>query len=128
MTPTAETNLTRALAAWGVEAPAWVLELARQCDAASGARVASRLGYSPAVVSNVLRNTYKGALSRVEDRVRGRWMAATVVCPVVGDLGLDVCAENQSRPFANTNQTRTRLWKACRAGCPHSKIGGKTHG
>ncbi len=121
MSPLAETNLARARAAWG-EAPAWVEELARRCDVTSGAEVARRLGYSSAVISGVLRNSYKGALSRVEDRVRGAFLAETVSCPVVGELALDVCAENQTRPYANTNPTRTRLWKSCRAACPHSTL------
>ncbi len=116
--------VTRARSSWGKDVPPWVLALARACDAGSGASVAKRLGYSGAVVSQVLRNAYQGSLSRVEEVVRGAFMAETVGCPVVGEIAKDLCAEHQRRPFANTNPTRVRLYRACRGGCPHSKVGG----
>ena len=82
--------------------------------------MARRLKYSQAVISGVIKGTYRGALSRVEDRVRGAFLAETVACPVVGEITKDVCAEHQGRPFANTNPQRVALYRACR-GCEHGR-------
>lgn len=108
---------------WGdgdaLKVPDWIMVLAESCDASSRAKVAARLGYSAGVVSQVLNNTYKGDLGRVEGVVRGALLAEKVMCPVVDEISRDVCLENQKRNPPFTSAMRARLYRACRDGCPH---------
>lgn len=114
----------RANAYWK-DTPVWVLALAEECDARkSQAKVGLRIGYSAAVVNQVLSHSYKGDLSKVEAAVRGAFMGETVECPVVGPIGRDRCLSHQRAPLAATNPQRVRLYRACRNGCPHSRLGG----
>lgn len=117
-----------ATAAWGGgsrdRVPDWVLTFAEHCDAHSRSIVGQRLGYSAPVVSQVLNNSYRGNLDRIEAVVRGAFMSATVMCPVNGETPLDVCLADQKRtpPFASS--WRMQVYRACRAGCPNYR-GGK---
>ena len=115
--------LDNARIAWGTHAPEWIVALARECDRLSQRAVAVRLGYSPASLSMLLNGRYKADLTAIEQAVRGALMSATVDCPVAGQLASDVCLKNQKLPFAATNLTRVRLYKACRNGCAHSRLG-----
>ncbi|WP_126456702.1 transcriptional regulator [Sulfuriflexus mobilis] len=116
----------RAKDSWGDEVPYWVAIMAEQCDHSSQKRVADKIGYSPAVVSNVLANKYSGDLGAVEQSVNGALLMATVNCPVVGTLKAHHCLENQRRNFSLSNPQRVRLYKACRSGhCPHSRLKGE---
>jgi hypothetical protein len=112
----------KARAAWGDELPDWVLELAEEADRTTGAAVSNRIGYSPAVVSAVISKSYRGDLSRVEARVRGALMGATVECSVLGEIARDRCFDEQSTGFAATSSVRSRLYRACRSDCLHSRI------
>lgn len=116
------TPLDIARAAWGNPAPDWIETIARKCMEMPQARVAGRVGYSPAVVSQLLRNRYKGNLAALEDVVRGAWMGATVTCPVVGTMRSDVCRDWQrkAKDFAPTNSNRARMYWAC-ASCPAAR-------
>lgn len=112
---------------WGDEAPDWVVRLAEECDRDSQSAVARRIGYSPAVVSHVLKARYPGDLAAVEKAVRGAFMAGTVDCPVLGPIAGNDCLQNQRRPFSAANAQRLRLFKACRSDCPHSRLKGGRH-
>ena len=101
--------------AWGDAMPDWVRTLAEACDRRSQAAVARDLGYSAAVVNRVLKAAYAGRYDTVEKAVTGALMAATVQCPVLGDLPSHQCLEIQRRPFAATNAQRVRLYRACRS-------------
>lgn len=113
-----------AAAAWGDALPAWVHALAEACDRRTQAAVARDLGYSPAVVNRVLRAAYAGRYDTVEQAVTGALMAATVDCPVLGELPSHQCLEIQRRPFAATNAQRVRLYRACRS-CPNNRTRGE---
>lgn len=102
----------------------WRTVLAEECRGSSHARVGAKIGYSPAVVSQVLSGSYKGDLKAVQKAVEGAFMGATVDCPVMGKIAGNKCLANQRLPFAATNPQRVRLWRACRDGCPHSRVGG----
>jgi hypothetical protein len=117
--------VAKARGAWGDGVPAWVIVLAGECNRTSGSAVAKRLGYSPAVVSHVIANTYPGDIRRVEEKVRGALMGVTVDCPVLGEIGLDRCLDEQRKPFSGTSSIRSRLFRACRSGCPHSRLPAK---
>lgn len=104
--------------------PEWVMILAEACDAQSRGKIAKRLGYSPATLSQVLNGKYMGNLERVAEMVRGALMSATVDCPINGETKLDTCLTDQKRtpPFASG--WRMQVYKACRNGCPNFR-GGK---
>ena len=89
------TAVQRAVAAWEDQTPDWVMALAIACDKSTQNRVAGRIGYSAAVVSNVLKAKYSGDLKAVEGAVKGALMNETVVCPVVGDLSRQACGEHR---------------------------------
>jgi len=101
---------------------AWIEALRRACASSSQAAVATQIGMSPAVVNQVLKGCYQGNLTNVQKRVEGALMGVTVDCPVVGDTPLNICIENQSRPFAATNPLRVMLHRACKT-CEHSQKG-----
>jgi len=109
--------------AWGAgdasKVPDWVMVFAEACNAQTRVKVAERLGYSPAVVSQVLNGTYAGDLQRVRGVIEGAFMASIVLCPVNGETPLDVCLKDQKRtpPFASS--WRQQVFRACRSGCPN---------
>ena len=118
-------NTIRATEAWGEPIPDWVTTLAHECDASSQKDTAKRCGYSTAVINQVLGNRYVGDLNAVEMAVKGALMHEEIVCPVMGEMPLHTCLENQRRKFSPTNSTRARLWRACRTECPHSRVARK---
>jgi len=111
----------KAIAAWGDNAPAWILALANECDNTSQKKTADRIGYSAAVVNTVLGRTYKGDFNAVEKAVKGALQAEKVMCPVAGELPGHRCQEYQRQTFSATNSMRVKLYQACRNGCPHSR-------
>ncbi len=117
-----QSAVKRARAAWGERLPDWVAELAAACDATSQNRVAKRVGYSAATISQVLSRTYRGDMARVEQAVRGVLMHETVNCPVLGELPQHVCLDNQkkaARGLIGTSSWRTRLTRTCPT-CQHA--------
>lgn len=118
----AKDHVSKVHSSWGDNAPEWVITLAERCNISSQSAVAAELAYSAALVSQILSNSYRGDVSRVEQMVRGRYMAATVVCPIAGEIGRDVCLGWQKKPFATTSSHRVSMYRACRAGCAHSSI------
>lgn len=117
------TSLERAIAAWGGNPPDWVQALARACDETSQRRVAEALDYSPGAVNGVVNNKWPASTAAIEAAVRRAYMAVTVICPVLGEIGQAECEANQARPFSAANGLRVRLYRACRDGCHHSRMG-----
>lgn len=113
-------SLDRARAAWGKSIPDWIAVLAEQCDASSQGAVAKRLRNSPAVVNQVLGKVYKGRVDLVEQRVRGEFMKAVVMCPVLGEISTSDCIDNQTQKFRPTNPLRVQLRRTCPT-CPNRK-------
>ncbi len=93
--------------------PTWLVVLKEQCAASSQAKVASRIGYSSTVVSQVLNDKYPGDLKTFQAKVEGVLMGMTVVCPVVGDLPRNRCLDYQQQPFAATNHLRVQFSRMC---------------
>lgn len=114
--------VAKARDAWGKALPDWVAELAELATNTSQATAAKRIGYSAPVVSQVIGRTYRGDLARVEAKVRGALMHETVMCRVLGEIGLDQCRDEQRKPFFATSSVRTRVYRECRSGCPHSRL------
>ena len=124
MTETRRTAELKALKSWSDTIPDFVLSLARKCDdLASQRAVADLIGYSATTVNQVLGNSYRGDMKRVEIAIRGILMAETVTCPVLGQITKDVCSNTQREPFRATNSQRVRIYRACR-GCEHRLMGG----
>lgn len=114
--------LSKAQAAWGEAMPDWVAELAREANRTTSTLAARRIGYSGAVLSHVFAKNYPGDIKRVEQKVRGALMGESVACPVVGEIGRDRCLDEQKMGNTGASAIRTRLYHACRSGCPHSRI------
>lgn len=71
-------------AGWGDAMPDWVQALADECARSSQGEAGRKLRrYSASVVNQVLSNTYKGNVRRIEYQVRGLIMQQTVNCPVM---------------------------------------------
>lgn len=115
----------KATTAWDNSLPDWVLVLAETCRHNSQSAVAKRIDYSPAVVSSVLSNSYKGDISRVEQMVRGALMSETVICPALGDIARNICLDWQSKPYAATSSHRAAMFHACRSNCSNSRFSQK---
>lgn len=86
----------------------------------SQVKVAEELGVSSAVISTLLKDKYTGNVPHMEERIRGKYMGATVICPVMGTLGKNSCLDNQALPMAFTNPIRAALGRACKK-CLHRK-------
>ncbi|MGF1775874.1 hypothetical protein [Vibrio nomapromontoriensis] len=102
----------------------WLQALKAEIDKPgnSQSKVAKQLGISTSKLSQTLRGVYPGSVDDIRVKVEGMYMTKTVMCPVKGQLLVNECAENQQRPFSSSNRERVRLYKACRAGCPHSSL------
>ncbi len=118
--PAGPTFADKAAAAWST-VPDWVAELATLADREGLGGAEKRIGYSRSAISTVINGKYAGDLGRVEEMVRGALMAATVECPVLGEIGRDRCLSEQDEPFRATSAFRAQLYHACRSGCPHSR-------
>lgn len=102
----------------------WLKVLTRCCSEHGQATIAKRIGYSPAVVSVVLKGDYKGSLAAVEAAVRGRLMSERVDCPVFFEaINRGDCARNQRIKPAMADDPVSR---ALRSTCPAcvNRIGG----
>jgi len=102
----------------------WLVVLREACErkGSSQAAVAKKLKYSPAVINQVLKGTYKGDVNSVQRAVEGALMGLTVECPVIGELARNQCLEFQRREFAATNHLRVQLSRACPT-CPNRRGG-----
>jgi len=110
--------IAKARSAWGEPMPQEISALAEACHAQTSRAVAKRLGYSEAVISQVLARKYPGDVAKVFATIRGALMGETVICPILDEIGRDRCLDEQARPFAATNSTRARLYHACQT-CQH---------
>jgi len=103
--------------------PDWIIVLATEVDRVRSRKtVGMRLGYSATTISQVISNHYPGNMAKLEDKVRGVFMGNCVNCPVLGPITTDVCRDYQELPFAVTSSHRSRLYRACRSGCPNSSL------
>lgn len=95
-------------------APDWILALAELCEKTSQAAVADRVGISTASLSLLLRNAYASDTSRMEARVRAFLAAETRSCPVLGEIQITQCFEEQTAPYF-PSPLRSALYRACRS-------------
>lgn len=100
----------------------WLEVLNQQCALKSQKKVGEEIGYSSAVVNQILQGKYRGDIAAVEQAVRGAYLGETVFCPVLGEISINLCKQHQRAIYAATNPTRIKLFRACRAGCANSKL------
>ena len=113
--------IARAHEAWG-EPPDWVLVLAEACMETTQTAVADQVGYSPSVIGQAIGKTYRGDMSRVEDRVRGALLREKVRCPVLVEVTRDECLNWQKERFSTASGLNIKMHRACRSGCPNSRL------
>lgn len=106
------------------EPPDWVVALAEACTERTQAAVAQQLAYSPSAISATLANRYLGNVEEIAERVRGAFMSLKVDCPRKGPMSRNTCLQWQDKPFAATSADRVAMYRACRSGCPHSRLKG----
>lgn len=113
----------RALAAWGDPLPDWLLALTEECGKTSQNAVAKKLGVSSTLISRVISNSYEGDTEGFAERVGGALLSRSVTCPVLGKIRRDRCMAEQGKKLTFENPLRPQIYKACRSGCPHSRLG-----
>ncbi len=115
--------LANAAAHFGDGLPDWIEALAKEANRTSGAAAGKRCGFGGSTVTQICNGSYGAAdWSAIETRVRGALMNEEVDCPVLGDIARDLCLDEQKKRHVGTSQQRTRLFHACRGGCPHSRL------
>lgn len=116
MTP----RMKKASEAWG-KVPEWVIAIVDACDAPNGSqnKVARKLGYSGAVISQVIVKRYLGDMTAVEQQARMHLMKSTVVCPALGEITEIACLgwREEANELRSSSPTRVRMFTACR-NCP----------
>lgn len=115
----------KAASAWGEPVPDWIEALAAKADATGLGGAGEAIDYSGSAVSSVIANKYQGDLERVEGKVRGALLGLTVECPVAGEMRRSDCLEWQKKPFVASSSYRVQMYRACRSGCPNSRISTK---
>ncbi len=98
--------------------PSWVIALAEECDKTSQASVAGKIGRSPSLINQVLKNRYTGDLHDVRQRVEALLQPACIHCPIIGEISGEACIQNQGKPYNPGNHLAVRLFRACRQ-CPN---------
>ena len=119
--PSGPCFLDKAIAAHGEEVPDWIVELAKLADREGLGGAEKRIGYSRSAISTVINGKYTGDVERVEEMVRGALMAATVNCPILGELARNRCLEWQKKPYAATSSHRVQMFVACQ-GCVNATV------
>ncbi|WP_156317656.1 hypothetical protein [Cypionkella psychrotolerans] len=116
MKPTA---MDLARAAWPAPMPDWIEALAIACTVTSQAKVATRLGRTGGMISQLINNKYPASTDPIEERVRGVLLNGKVQCPSLGALPVNQCQDWRlmAKDFQVGNPTRTRMFRACRR-CP----------
>lgn len=111
--------MTIALDAWKT-LPDWLEVLIVACDApgSSNSKVAKSLGRSPGVISEVLRNRYKGDMTDFENRVRDVLCAEQVKCPALNWISSADCLHwRDEATDLKSGPMMVRMYRACHA-CP----------
>lgn len=109
-----ETNVEKALVAWGPDAPEWVRLLAAACDNLGQTGAAKQLDKSGGYVSRVLRHDYAGSYDEAEKLVRATFGAEQVQCPLWGEIPLKNCMTLRRR----SQPPQNHMHHACKATCP----------
>lgn len=107
--------------AWGAGLPEWVADLARECEATSQNKVAAAMGYSAALISQLLRAKYPGDLDAVREIFVSVYQQELIDCPMIGGMPAQDCREwrDKAKAYVDTSNFRVRMYRACNA-CPRN--------
>lgn len=94
----------RVLSSWGESCPDWVLALADAADRESQAAAARAIGYSPAVVSQVLKGVYAGGFSTRPTRYPADRFTAEQIALLEADPGLIVSTIDEPEPATKSGK------------------------
>lgn len=78
------------------------------------AAVARKIGYSPSAINQAIKGSYGGSLDNLLQRVEETFGSRMVICPVMGEIPLQRCAEERRKAFGATSPQRAKLYLACR--------------
>lgn len=76
--------------------------------------VARKIGYSAAAVNQALHGNYNGSLENLLARVVEVFGNQWVLCPVMGEVPLAICAGERRKPLAASSPQRVRLFTLCK--------------
>jgi len=113
---------THARNAWGISCPDWVLTLAKKCDKLGLQETAKLVAVPDITLSRIIKNQFYGNSSKIQETIEGLFSDLVVECPVLGDIPYSKCIKQQRSEFSSANSVKIQLYKACRTGCPHSKL------
>ena len=91
----------------------WFEVLNKACKTESQAKVAAKCGFSATALNQVLKGTYKGSLTNIQEKVSGALLKQQVICPVLDEITTDICAGYRKGGFLPTNPMRVQLYHAC---------------
>jgi DNA-binding transcriptional regulator YdaS (Cro superfamily) len=91
----------------------WIVALRTAAADGQQRAAAKRIGYSAAVVSQVLSGSYKGDWKAVQQAVEGALLGATVDCPVAGDIPRNRCLEHQRSEATAASPMSVELAQTC---------------
>lgn len=91
--------------------------LRQKVDEIGQAALARRVGYSPSAINQAVKGTYGGSLDNLLQRVEETFGSATVMCPVMGEISIQRCADERRKAFGATSPQRARLYLACKSCC-----------
>jgi hypothetical protein len=108
---------------WNGSVPDWVTVLVTECDQSSQATVAKKLNVSSAMVSQTIRNQYRGNMTNVEATVRDTFMNAPVQCDALGgkiESAICLTWRRRAEDLTSSSPMKVMMFHACRA-CPKFK-------
>ena len=86
-------------------------------------------GISKTALSQVLNHIYEekgGSLRNIEAAVLSAYANIKVTCPVLGEIPVKRCTQEQKRDFVASSPVRIKLYRACMT-CPQNKKNGGLH-
>jgi len=109
---------------WGKDAPAWINDLAKECDNSNQVTVARKLGRSASLINQLLKRKYPGDLNDIQKRFESAFQPDLRSCPILGQITGEACLVNQGKKYDSSNHVAVSLFKAC-ARCEYKLKGRK---
>ena len=87
----------------------WIKELQQKVEQLGRRKVESDTGYSRTTLSQLLNNKYPGNMPAMEQLFKNAYSQQIVVCPVLSEITVARCNNEQNKPFSASNPTRLRF-------------------
>lgn len=103
--------------AWADAPPNWIMALIQACEQTSQNKVADRLGVAASTVSQLIRNSYPGNMTRMEARVRTVLLEKEICCPALGKISGEACLKWRDRTATLTSASPkiVGMFRSCRS-------------